>query len=1598
MRWIRGDFQISKWLKKKIRTKNGEKKNNPLGILSKYKIIDNLRRGILPILVLLAIVFSIFNNNLEIVIIATISYIFPTLLDVLNYIVFKEGKDSRFIYAHKSFIPTIKPVKASLIRSFLEFGFLPHKAYISIVAIVKTMYRMIVSKKHMLEWITSEQVEKQAKQDIFSYYKLMWVNLLFGILFLILGIFRLKTFYILLGTIWLILPIISWYISKDIKIKRPIEKVTKQDIEYLQDIGFKIWEYFKDNINKENNYLPPDNYQEDRKIKVASRTSTTNIGLGMLAIISAYDLKYIKLNETLDLLGKILNTINNLKKWNGHLYNWYNTNTLEPLIPRYISTVDNGNFVGYLYTTKQFLIELENKLVNKNEIKKMIQIIDNIINKTDFSILYDHKKHLFSIGYDVEQGRLTNSYYDLLASEARQASLVAIAKKDVSPKHWNYLSRTLTCLNKYKGLISWSGTAFEYLMPNVNIKEYEGSILDESCRFLIYSQIEYAKKLGTPFGISEAAFNLKDLSNNYQYKSFGVPWLGLKRGLEDDMVISPYSVFLSLNYIPNEAILNLKKLEKEKMCGKYGFYESIDYTVSRLKYGKKYEIVKTYMAHHLGLSLLSINNLINQNIIVNRFMRNPEIEGVSILLQERMPEKAIITKEKKEKVQKLKPKDYQNYIEKEYTNMEDSLNVTNTISNGNYTIFTKINGEGFSKFEDILINRFKETNDYKQGIFFYIKNVNSKKVWLNIPIGENEESSKIKFAPEKNEYIRVVESMETKTKIIVSPDDPVEIRRLEIKNNGKFEQTLEITNYFEPVLSIPMQDYAHMAFNNLFLTFEKDGENILVKRKKRGKEDEDIYLNTCLYTEHEIVGELEYEIDKEKFYGNNLDLIPNMVLESKPFSKNLGLVTEPCLAMKKTIKIKPNESIKLDLILCVSRKKDIANGLIEKYKNTNIITKTFDLAKAKVEAETIYLGLKGKDIEKYQKLLSYIMLNNPLKSLNIPPQRIYSQSKLWKYGISGDLKIILVKIENLNDMYVIKDMLKAHEFYLSKNIKLDLVILNMEENSYEQYLKYEIENEILNKQMEYLKNKSGGIFVINANQIEKEDIDLLEFKASFVIDAKLGDIKTQIKDLETEYIKTLKNVGEYFKNENKNNTNNNKNDLEENNKILNINMQNINIQNLKYFNEFGGFSEDGLEYTIKLEKDLKLPTVWSNILANETFGTIVTQNLGGYTWHKNSRLNRLSSWNNSTAIDIPSEIIYLKDCNSGKKWSLSNNLNNNNENNCYITYGMGYVKYKTIQNNLMHELKIFVPKKENVKINILKLENLEPNRRNLKLIYYIKPVLGEDEIITNGYIKLEKDGNIININNLYKDSFKINNAYVSSSEEINSYTGNKDFFIGKGNIKNPKGLDKIRLDNSNGLFQNSCVAIEINIELQSFESKEIVLVFGEENNILDVKNVAYKYSKVSNCLKELEEVKKYWYEKINKVQVKTPLESLNIMLNGFAKYQTIVSRLFARTSYYQSGGAIGFRDQLQDTLGLKYVDINFMKKQILICSKHQFIEGDVEHWWHEDLNRGIRTRFSDDLLWLCYVVYEYINFTNDYSILDEEEPYVMGGLLPIRSR
>ena len=1622
-RWIRGDYQILPWLRNKIENKNGEVKRNPLKLLSKYKIFSNIVRSkqetAVFALLLFAMLITIFTkfDPWSLFAISIVSVIVPTILDIINSIISRKQGNIKT----KRFVKTIDGLKASLLRAILNILLIPDKMYITLKAECKTIYRMTKSKKHLLEWMTSEEAEKTSKTDIISYYKNMGANTIIGIVGILVVLLN-QSFQInsksvlavilIVSVGWLLAPSIMCKISQKNKPENALKKISEDEKKYLLDVGYKTWLYFKENLTEKYHFLPPDNYQEDRKPKLVMRTSSTNIGLALLAVMASYDLKYEDFNTTIDLLYKMIDTVGRLTKWNGHLYNWYNIESLEPLTPRYVSSVDSGNFVGYLYVLKQFLnnkkekiqesknniapcdiyqnLQSDNKIAQYtnsenndviNKIDFMLEVITNIIDNTDFSKLYDTENRLFSIGFNIEDNKLTDSYYDLLASEARQTSLIAIAKKDITEKHWYNLSRTLTTLNNYKGLISWSGTSFEYLMPTINIEQYPGSILDESCKFMVMSQLEYAKRLGIPWGVSEAAFNLKDLNNNYQYKAFGIPWLGLKRGLSDEIVTSSYGCVLALNEVPKLVVENLKKLESEDMYGKYGFYEAIDFTPGRTKNG--YSPVKTYMAHHQGLILLSIDNLMNNNIIQKRFKQNPEIEAVDILMQEKMPENMITTKEEKEKVEKIKYQDYEDYTQRKYTKINEHLNISNVIANDKYTIVMDQYGNGYSNYKDIQVNRYKETEEIEQGIRFYIKNIRNKNIWTNTYSKNLRKPDKynVIFAPEVNKIIRNDENIQTITKTIVDTDEAVEIRRLELKNNGNTDEILEVTGFFEPILSNRMQDYAHKAFNNLFLSYEymEAINTIVIKRKAHTNEEKDMYLAVSLYTQANELGELEFEIDKEKFWGRCNYRVPKEVENSIPFSKKIGYTTDPIVALKKTINIKPEETAFLDLIISVGEEKEVAIKNLVKFMNNENIKRTFELLKAKSEAENRYLAIKGNDIDIYQNMLSYLLFTPKVSIKHQLNDTHFPVAELWKYGISGDLPILLVKIKDINDIDIIKEVLSAYEFFRVKNIKVDLVILNEEKESYENYVKDAIQSAILNKNIAYLLNIPGGIFCLE--NVDKKDKKLLETRANLVINASYSSLALQMEEIENKIIDNVKETVLEVK----------PNIIAE---VPEDKEELIDMSNLKYFNEYGGFSKDGKEYCIKINTNNKLPTVWSHVLANKNFGTLTTENMGGYTWYKNSRLNRITAWSNDSIMDIPSEIIYLKDIDTGKKWSLGfNPMHDNND--YYVIYGFGYAKYIHNSSKIKQTVDMFVAKDDNVKINLITLENKNPQKKNIKLVYYIKPVLGEDEIKTNSYLQLELNAssNMIIVKNLSYEQ-KNHQIFIGSSEKISSYTGSKSSFFKESTLDNPIGIDQLELNREDSFGEDGIVAIAINITIEAFASKNIVLTLGDASNKEECQDIAYKYSNINNCRNEYMNVRKYWEDIINNLQVNTPMESTNILLNGWLIYQTISSRLYGKTGFYQSGGAYGFRDQLQDSMLTKYVAPEMTREQILRNSRHQFLEGDVEHWWHEETEKGIRTRISDDLLWLPYVTADYIYFTEDYGILEEETTYKVGEVLP----
>lgn len=1664
-RWTRGDWQLLQWLFSKVRNAKGEIVRNPLSAINRWKILDNMRRSLVPPSEVLLFLLSLWlfpGNALVWLLFTIIAAVFPLFVSFAEAVVIKYNRKIN----EESGYGEMERLKRPFLRSLLTLTFLPHQAYLMLDAISRTLVRVLVTGKNLLEWTTAADMELALKNDMISYWKRMWMCPAAGISLWLLSIFRAPEGIIAvlpIALLWTAAPAIAYWVSEPKT--EPKNELNEIEIAELRILARKTWSFFEDFVSALDNYLPPDNYQENPPNGIAHRTSPTNIGLFLASIMSARDLGYISTWEMLERLDNTITTIEKLKKWRGHLYNWYDTITLEVLRPNYISTVDSGNFIGYLMTLKQGLLEYKNKpsvdksmvlglkdtselmkseneqlslpdeafsramegdaftysgfrelleaIIEKSDLKRfswgiklyksastflkeidcedvhksnealilrlgeMIERIDRLIEETSFLPLFDNKRKLFSIGYNEEEEQLTKSYYDLLASEARQASLISIARGEVKKEHWFMLNRTLTEVNGYKGLISWTGTMFEYLMPLLIMKDYPDTLLHETYDFVIRCQKDYGSRRKVPWGVSESGYYNFDFRLSYQYKAFGIPSLGLKRGLINDTVIAPYATVLALMVNPKEAYKNLTVLKREGLDSPYGFYEAIDYTPERLKRGKKSSIVRSFMAHHQGMSFMALNNVINNNILQERFHREPVIKAVEILMQEKIPSKVIFAKDYKEKIEP-----FETVIKEdvEYTKIlglnNNILPEVHMLSNGDYSVMVTDNGSGFSKYKDLTVTRWREDSILNNsGMFFYIQDIDSGSVWSNslVPCSILPNRYKVVFSQDKISISRTDGDIDTSTEIIVSPEDNVEIRRLTLTNHSQQAKILEITSYLEVSIAHHSADLAHPAFNNLFIKTEylHKYSTLLAVRRAREEKGINMWAFHELTVQEEALGGIQYETDRAKFIGrgNMLDK-PAALGGSHPLSNTVGPVLDPIMSLRCRLRLQPGQTVKLNFITGVCESKEKIMLMTEKYHDISSIDRAFELAWTRSQVEMRYLNLKKEEIEVYRHMMAQILYLSPLrrKLENSIKGNRKGQPGLWAYGISGDFPIVVLFISRVEDLDLAKELIRAHEYWRMKGLIVDIVIINEEESSYSRPLYNMLRDIVSISHARDLIDKAGGVTIKQGDSIPEEDKQLITAAARIVLKGKFGTLSVQTK------VRNGKNAFEYkiWKNKGKRY---NKYDLKK-----------LELQN---FNGFGGFDKEGREYVIRLTDGMNTPVPWCNIISNKNFGFLVTESGASTTWAENSRENRLTTWSNDPVVDPSGEIIYMRDEETGEIWSVTPHPIRTKAS-YIIRHGFGYSVFEHSWHGIEHELTEFVPVTDSVKLCILKLRNLTNSKRKLSATYYARTVLGvfEQNTAQHIYTELHSNGAIL-VKNNYNTDFPGRIVFLDTSAKEKYYTGDRREFLGNiGGLKHPEALRKDRLSNTLGAGFDPCACLQTVIELKSREQIELVFILGQGESLDDVTRYTEKYRNVKRVHKALEEVIAFWEEVTKKITVTTPDVNMDILLNGWLLYQTLSCRIWARTAFYQSGGAFGFRDQLQDVMSIVDVLPEIARSQILFHASHQFIEGDVQHWWHPGSNKGIRTRFSDDLLWLPYVTVNYINRTGDIQILEERVEFL----------
>jgi cyclic beta-1,2-glucan synthetase len=1690
-RWTRGDWQLLPWMMAQC--------SSGIPALGAWKMWDNLRRSLSPVSAVLSllVIWSVVPLGVSIwwtgFILA--SMLLPQLLPVLTTALFREPS-ARLADTLASFYVE---VRNSLVLFLANVLFLAHRAGLMADAVIRTIYRLYFSHRDLLEWTTAAQANTGHKDGLRSSYSLMASSLIAGFLTLAIAILKGGNTWALLApfaSAWLVAPAVAWHISKS-KLTEDAQVSTRDDYQSLRRVARRTWRFFSTFVNVQENMLPPDNFQEVPTPTVAHRTSPTNVGLYLLSIASAREFGWIGLAECVTRIEATMATLERLEKFNGHLYNWYDTRDLRPLDPKYISTVDSGNLAGHLIalsniclhwnivpadardsllgiedtldiiiedyaaipndrralrplrkqierqasvlrqalhvaaatpeTVPMKLIDLALQAANlrttlnsfstasnspqsfdlvvlADDLRATIESHFNDTSAADvqlrrrllevseqalamamtmqFGFLFEPQRQLLSIGYRVPESMRDESCYDMLASEARLASFFAIAKGDLRTRHWFRLGRSVTAVKGGAVLMSWSGSMFEYLMPSLVMRAPTTGLLDQTTRLIVQRQIEYGRQNGTPWGISESAFSARDIEFTYQYSNFGVPGLGLKRGLADNLVIAPYATGLAAMVAPQAAAANYNALAAEGARGAYGFYEAVDYTSARVRQGEKKSIVKAYFAHHQGMTIVAILNAVKNGVMRNHFHEEPIIRASELLLQERAPRTVPIAYKWAEKAtSKTVGGENAAHAPRIFEGLGGGAPATHILSNGQYTTLLTAAGGGQSTWNGLAITRWREDavkDDW--GSFVYLKDLKSGFVWSStyMPTATTADPYHARFFEEKAEFSRRDGVFTTTVEAVVSPEDNCEARRITILNNGLTARDLEFTSYAELVLAPQASDIAHPAFSKLFIQTEyvAEIEALIATRRRRSSSDPEIWAAQFVMTKGSVLGGMAYETDRAKFLGAGRNTRSPAALDlNTPLTNTTGYVLDPIFALRQKFRIAPGRQVSFTIWTLVASTREAVLDLVDRHRQDSAYDRAMTLAWTQAQIQLRHLQIEMQDAHLFQTLASHLIYANA--ALRLPSamlmQNLGSQSSLWPQGISGDRPILLVRIGDMEDIDLVRELLEAFEYLKAKSLLFDLVILNDRMSSYVQDLQTSIED---------LVRKAGGqdsrsrVFALRADLIAPETLRVLPAIARIVLLGSRGNLEGQLARVR-EMLLSVKPVAV----------------------IAAVGKPTIiDMPQLEFFNGYGGFDKSGTEYVILPRTDHPTPQPWINVIANPQFGFHAAADGGGYTWFGNSKENQITAWGNDATSNPLSEATFVRDDISGKLMSPTLSPLRSSEGTYLTRHGYGFTIYERQINGLRLELTQCVPLADALKLSRLRINNSGKSSRILSVTHYAELVMGSARAASAPFVTTVHDEatGVLMAQNRWKNTGSDQVVFVDMAGQQTGWTGSRLEFLGKfGSLSSPAALSKSNvLSQQTGAGLDPCLALQCDVTIAAGQSIDVIIMMGVGSNLESVRTLIARYRALAFD-EVLTKVQTYWRDTLGTVQVKTPDRAFDIMMNGWLLYQTLACRMWARSGFYQASGAYGFRDQLQDSLALLHAHPEMARAHILRAAARQFPEGDVQHWWLPETGMGIRARISDDTVWLASCVHHYIKTTGDISILDEHVPYIEGqSLMP----
>ena len=1202
----------------------------------------------------------------------------------------------------------------------------------------------------------------------------------------------------------------------------------------------------------------------------------------------------------------------------------------------------------------------------------------------EFDFLLNEERLLLSVGFVVRDAALDESCYDLLASEARLASFIAIAKGDLPARHWFRLGHGVTPVRGGAALLSWSGSMFEYLMPALIMRAPTESIIGRTNRAVIRKQIEYARALATPWGISESAYNARDLQLTYQYSNFGIPGLGLKRGLGEDAVVAPYATALAAIIDPVAAARNFRRLANDGARGRFGFFEALDFTPRRLADREKVAIVRAFMAHHQGMTIVAIADALLGGVMRERFHAEPIVRAAELLLHERMPrEIAAAPSWASDAKPDTKVREVETMGAWRQADPNAASPATHLLSNGRYSVMLTAAGSGYSRWRELAVTRWREDatcDDW--GSYIYLRDIESDLLWSATyqPTSALPDQYSVVFSEERATYSRQDGDLHTTLEVVVSTEDDAEVRRLTISNNGGRARAIEVTSYAEIAIAPQAADAAHPVFSKLFVETEYVARfgAILATRRRRSPDEPEIWAAHHSVASGEDVGKAEFETDRARFLGRGLGVrTAAAAIDGRLLSRSTGAVLDPIFALRRRVHLAPGAAVRIDFWTLVAESRENLLDVVDRTNDISAFDRAVTLAWTQAQVQLHHLGIDRNEASEFQRLAGHLIFAGPSlrPSSEVIMRGAGPQSGLWSQSISGDLPIILLRIANVEDIRIVHQLLQAMEYWRARRLEVDLVILNERASSYIQDLQSALETTLRTSQARApasLEGVTGQVFVLRADLISSETLALLGSAARVRLTGDGGGLTEQLNRIK-EPIRPLRTARKIF--------------------VRGGQSQVAPAPKLEFFNGIGGFAEEGREYVITLAPGQATPAPWINVIANSGFGFQISAEGCGFTWSVNSREHQLTPWSNDPVTDRPGEAIYLRDEDSGELWCPTA-LPIRDDLGVYVArHGWGYSRFEHEARGIASDLLTFVPVADPIRIARLKLRNTTDRLRRLSVTAYVEWVLGTSRSASAPFVSTEIDPILgaIFARNPWNAAFPGRVAFLDLGGRQTSWTGDRREFLGRnGCLSDPVGLDAAaRLSGTVGAGLDPCGAMCATLELAPGTETEIVILFGDAEGPEAAAALIARY-RDADLDAVLAEIHAQWEELLGTVRVETPDRSIDIMLNGWLIYQTISCRLWARSGFYQASGAYGFRDQLQDGMALTAIRPSLTREHLVSAAGRQFAEGDVQHWWLPHSGQGVRTRISDDRLWLAFCVAHYLDATGDASLLDEIVPFLEG--------